>query len=184
MVRPRTQSMLVRLSWCLLTIAALGAAHSQGVAFGDASLRGTYGWVLVVSAGADAPIPSDVNGGSIYYAGDGTYRGISMFNNNPGAPDADGNPTRDVRNQVDDPSTWSRWEGTYDVNPHGGILWTWPLGDFDGVATGAEVIDGVLTITEYVLVARVANAQTGGVWMFRHERLADADLLPPPEGED
>lgn len=164
---------------CTIVGALLvSSAVAQVSPFNDASLQGTYRWLLEVSASPDGPIPEDINAGLIYYAGDGTYRGISMYNNDPGEPDAEGNPTRDIGRMPTDVSTFAHWTGTYRVDPFGSFLWTWPAGDFDGFATRTEVLDGVLTIVEYALIARRPKGSTGGVWMFRHSRIADGDLLP------
>lgn len=162
---------------------AMSFAAAQEGPFGNESLHGSYAWLVEMSASADAPMPEFVNGGLVFYDGEGTYRGVSMFNNIPGEPDADGNATRNNDGRVDDPSTWFHWVGTYEVNPFGGFVWTWPAGDFDGIATRTESIDGVLTITEYPLVSRAPNSHTRGVWMFRHARIADGDTLPPAPEE-
>ncbi len=147
--------------------------------FTSASLRGTYSW-FQVSSGAGEPIPNEFASGLVFYDGAGNHVGASMYVNDPGDTDADGNPTRNIRRIPTDPATWSRFSGTVEVTANGVIVWSWER-DEDvhyGVPMRTEMIDGVLTITEYKVIP-----SWRGLSVFEHARIADADVVPPAAEE-
>ncbi|MHA1559687.1 MAG: hypothetical protein ACTSWI_03335 [Alphaproteobacteria bacterium] len=76
---------------------------------------------------------------------------------------------------------WPHVRGTYTVNPDGSFLYFiengW--GVFEGVVTRAEMIDGVLTLTEFIMVDIVPSRFGGGLAVFDAWRIVSENILPP-----
>ncbi len=177
----------------LVMVAALGVSALAGQAFAqgtfsNASLHGTYPFSHFES-GPGEPVFNWVTAGAVYFDGEGTHRGMFTTINEPGEPDADGNPTRNVVATIADPSTWflpeygPEGDGPYDVTPYGLFTITIPAFGvtLDAIPTWVEMIDGVPIIMEYETWG--ANPATGGIFVVRAYRISGDKLLPPEPAE-
>lgn len=175
----------------IATAAAIGlvasvvtAAVAQDGPFTDASLRGTYA-VSVITSGPNEPLINMVNHKLEYFDGDGDVVWTFLITNREGEPDPDGGRTRQLFRTLDDPSTWTHSTGTYEMLPFGGFLFYTANGStLDGIAVQTEMIDGILTVTEYIMTTRTPQGRSGGgVGLFHGTRIADGDIVPLPPGE-
>ena len=176
-IRTFTISTIASLAMAAVgTFTMLSTATAQESPFSNASFHGTY-VTYQIGAEPTAPYPNYVRMATEYFDGQGTVWYNFVVVNRIGDPDADGNPTRDARSTLSDPPR-NTSTNPYQVGPMGTILW----GDqYDGVITQTEMIGGVLTAVEAIVVRREGQSLLGGaasVWI--HTRIADGNLLPPP----
>jgi hypothetical protein len=166
-----------------ISLTQAGTAAAQDGPFNNASLQGTYTYATIFSNPGE-PSPSSAIIGMFYFDGDGNWIFANLITNLPGEPDEEGNPTRFLMNSLADTELpWPHVTGTYTVNPDGSFLYYiqngWGL--FEGVVTGAEMIDGVLTLTEFLLVDTVPSRFGGGLVVFEGWRIVSENILPPGE---
>lgn len=162
-------------------MSATSMALAQEGPFNNASLHGTYSSYFI-NTGANEPSPNNINRSLIYFDGQGNHRGMLTLTNRAGEPDADGKPTRDRVRSLSDPATWRHFSGTYQVLHFGDFLWGASVGgtDREGLVARAEMINGVTTITEWIIVGIRTNSRTGGMQgPWYGTRIADGDILPP-----
>ena len=166
-----------------MIFALAGTAAAQDGPFNNASLQGTYTYATIFNNPGE-PSPSSAIIGIFYFDGDGNWIFANLITNLPGEPDEDGNPTRFLMNSLADTELpWPHVTGTYSVNPDGSFLYYiqngWGL--FEGVVKRAEMIDGALTLTEFLLVDTVPSRFGGGLVVFEGWRIVSENILPPDE---
>lgn len=176
----------VRAVVVMVAAAAAAFTVAQEGPFTVESLHGTYVAFLGNDVRADEPFPNRAQSVMVHYAGDGSYHGVFLYSNQPGDPDAEGNPTRSLDIDPRDPETHLHFTGTVEVTPQGYFVLDSPFGKFHGSPRRIEAIGGTLTLVEYWLVFARPAVNTGGAAISEHVRLMDEDILPeaPAETED
>ena len=184
-IRTLTISTIASLAMAAVgTVATMSVATAQDAAFSNASIRGTYA-VVHLNSNPGGPWLNHTAMSLVHYDGEGNIREVRVYRNRAGELDENGNFTRNIDVTADDPDTWQYISETYQVHSSGAIN-HFSSGEVvgDGVITRTEMIDGVLTAVEWLVVTRQANGRNGGGSnMFRGMRIADGDTLPPAPAE-
>jgi hypothetical protein len=143
------------------------AAQAEGP-FSNASMDGVYAFLAGFGSSSDGPGPHSALWLVISYNGDGTAEIRTIGRNEPGESDSEGMPTRTASVARPDPSP----SVEYDMNPDGTFVVRSTDGDvlWDGLIVRAEVVDGVLVATEYILFHHDPDPGTGGLLVGRGYR--------------
>jgi len=112
----------------------------------------------------------------IYFDGEGGSQVVWLIDNQPGEPDDDGKPTRNLVTIPDDPATWVFWPPNQYQVTYGGFF---HQAIFDSIPVRVETINGTPMILEYSVVTRAVASFGGGVYLWRGTRIADENVLPP-----
>jgi len=180
----------LKLHTILALVASLALAFSlatramaQEGPLTNASFNGTY--VMVhLNSNPGGPMNNEAAVLIRSFDGDGSFRWFRVYRNRAGEVDGNGNFTRNIDVTTDDPGTWQYGIGTYDVHPSGAFFFTAGDDVSDGAIIRTEMIDGVLTVTEFVVFTRNANQRNGGgMNLFSGTRIADGDVLPTAPGD-